>query len=84
MNRRGFMSAFTGLAAGMALDPERLLWVPGAKTISIPSPSHRKTLPELFLMSDAIWNRISAQNPCPPDRPSRIPIWAGAHVGWTH
>lgn len=39
MNRRGLMSAFTGLAAGMALDPERLLWVPGAKVISVPSPS---------------------------------------------
>lgn len=32
MNRR----FFTSLLAGAVLDPERLLWVPGAKLISIP------------------------------------------------
>jgi hypothetical protein len=38
MNRRGFLS-FLGAAAGTAvLDPERMLWVPGAKLISIPRP----------------------------------------------
>jgi hypothetical protein len=35
MNRRGFLGA---LLAGATLDPERLLWRPGAKLISIPSP----------------------------------------------
>lgn len=35
MNRRGFLAALAGAAA--AYDPERLLWVPGAKTISIPA-----------------------------------------------
>lgn len=39
MNRRGFLSALLGTGAAMMLDPERLLWVPGAKTISIPAPS---------------------------------------------
>lgn len=34
--RRGFFGAIAGLAAGMALDPERALWVPAAKLISIP------------------------------------------------
>lgn len=34
-SRRGFLSALLGLSAGAALDPERLLWVPGAKLISI-------------------------------------------------
>ena len=40
MNRRGFLF---GLAAGfgLALDPERLLWRPGAKLISIPPCSHK-------------------------------------------
>jgi hypothetical protein len=34
-NRRSFLF---GMIAAAVLDPERLLWVPGAKTISIPSP----------------------------------------------
>lgn len=39
MNRRGFLSALIGFAATATLDPERLLWVPGQKLISIPAPS---------------------------------------------
>jgi hypothetical protein len=35
MTRRVFAS----LAAAFALDPERALWVPGAKTISVPKPA---------------------------------------------
>jgi hypothetical protein len=35
MTRRGFLGA---LLAGAVLDPERALWRPGAKLISIPSP----------------------------------------------
>ncbi len=33
MNRRGFLAA---LAGAMVLDPERLLWKPGTKLISVP------------------------------------------------
>jgi len=36
MNRRGFLSSLAIAAAGLALDPEKLLWVPGKKTIFIP------------------------------------------------
>ena len=36
MNRRLFLSALTG---GLAFDPERLLWVPRRKVISIPKPA---------------------------------------------
>lgn len=36
MNRRGFLAALLG---GAVLDPERLLWRPGAKLISIPKVS---------------------------------------------
>lgn len=36
MNRRGFIGALA--AAAFALDPDRALWVPGAKLISIPAP----------------------------------------------
>lgn len=35
MTRRGFIAAF---AAAVALDPEKLLWRPGEKLISIPAP----------------------------------------------
>lgn len=38
-SRRGFLGLLGAGVAGMVLDPERLLWVPGAKTISIPAPS---------------------------------------------
>lgn len=38
MNRRGFLGALAAGAAAFAIDPERALWVPGAKTISIPRP----------------------------------------------
>ena len=36
LSRRGFLSAFGATAV---LDPERLLWRPGAKHISIPKPT---------------------------------------------
>lgn len=32
MNRRNFLKILAGGAAGFALDPERLLWVPGQRT----------------------------------------------------
>lgn len=42
IDRRGFLrtllSAGVGAVAGFTLDPERLLWVPGAKTIFLPPP----------------------------------------------
>lgn len=37
MNRRGFFGFLGGVAATAVLDPERLLWVPGTKTIFLPS-----------------------------------------------
>lgn len=32
MNRRHFLGSLAALSAGMALDPERALWVPGRRT----------------------------------------------------
>ena len=37
MNRRGFLAALALGGTGFALDPARLLWVPGAKTFFLPS-----------------------------------------------
>lgn len=36
MNRRGFLGFLGAAVVGAALDPEKLLWVPGRKLISIP------------------------------------------------
>ncbi len=36
MNRRFFIGSIAGTLGAMTLDPERLLWVPGRKFISIP------------------------------------------------
>ena len=38
ISRRGFLSLLPAGVAGLTLDPERLLWRPGAKTIFLPSP----------------------------------------------
>ena len=37
MNRRLFLSSLAALASTAVLDPEKLLWIPGNKAISIPS-----------------------------------------------
>lgn len=37
MNRRAFLGLFGASAAALVLDPEMLLWRPGAKTIFLPS-----------------------------------------------
>ncbi len=47
MNRRGFLAALIG---GLALDPERALWIPGRKLISIPKPRNRYKLGDTILV----------------------------------
>jgi hypothetical protein len=50
MTRRSFLAA---LAAALALDPERMLWLPGKKLISIPKlpepPRNSFLTPEMIL-----------------------------------
>lgn len=48
MNRRLFMSMLSGFAASTTLDLDKLLWVPGVKTIFIP--------PSLVESPPSIWN----------------------------
>lgn len=52
MNRRAFLSWLGGTAAGVALAPtldlDKLLWIPGEKTIFLPSPR-----PPLMFHEDA-------------------------------
>lgn len=45
MKRRSFLTGLATLIGGSALDPERLLWVPGKKLISIPKPGY----PRMFI-----------------------------------
>ncbi len=49
MNRRSFLAT---IAAGLALDPERALWVPGKKLISIPRPKRK-----LYMITDRRINK---------------------------
>jgi len=54
MKRRGFLGLFAGAIAGATLDPERALWIPGAKTISIPKPN----LDVTRMMADDDYSRL--------------------------
>src|SRR5690349_21672797 len=72
MMRRGFVASLigSGMASLVAGDPERLLWVPGRKLISIPKPSPRLLAifhsdNERFITSvtAADWDSIMAQAP---------------------
>lgn len=54
MNRRGFLGA---IAAALVLDPERALWVPGAKKIFLPPappPVSGASLMAMFNVGDVV------------------------------
>lgn len=58
--RRQFLQrAGAAIAAGMVLDPERLLWVPGAKTYFLPDT----TIVEAATMEDALRAGLLARVP---------------------
>jgi len=44
VNRRGFLGTLAAALTGAVLDPERLLWVPGQRTIFLPPVVHFNTL----------------------------------------
>jgi len=52
MNRRAFLSLSSLVAAGMVLDPERLLWVPGQKNYFFvhPQPIAKPSIAELVAL----------------------------------
>ena len=56
MNRRGFLAA---LASALVIDPERLLWVPGWKSISIPRPSPMLAVGDIVLFRHALMHTIA-------------------------
>ena len=60
MNRRAFLSVLGTGAAGMTLDPERLLWVPGAKRIFLPSvrAAFVRSSPIIGAIVAAAWEQV--------------------------
>lgn len=48
MNRRSFGHSLAAFTATLALDPERLLWRPGSKTIFIPPSPELAFHPDSF------------------------------------
>ena len=50
MKRRGFLATIGAFAGTAVLDPEKLLWIAGKKTIFIPKPS--KVADGLFIGVD--------------------------------
>lgn len=88
-SRRGFLSFLGAAVASATLDPERLLWVPGAKVYSIPAVRVatnaeaiaaqmaiiRPQLKDLWLSSSVLWKRIAKHEMMPvSQRPHRIPL----------
>ena len=60
MTRRGLIGALIGAAT---LDPERLLWVPGQRVISIPKPVPVKIGHTLYLRMPIRYSPLAAMLP---------------------
>ena len=60
MNRRAFLALCSAGAAGMAVDPERLLWVAGAKTIMLPPVGG---WPDIYRATYAPWQSHATTDP---------------------
>lgn len=64
MNRRGFLGLFSGAAAALVLDPERALWIPGKKLVSIPKPMVGVTTEQLQFIINEFRGNIYQDNVC--------------------
>lgn len=58
MNRRAFLASLAAAIAAPAVDPEKLLWTPGAKLISIPKPAPM-AWPPAFSPAPLLFHSIS-------------------------
>jgi hypothetical protein len=63
-NRRGFLALLGSVAATAALDPERALWIHGAKLISIPMPvvARPADAADIRLAWSQDWELLTLQN----------------------
>jgi hypothetical protein len=73
MNRRNFLTALGLGAAGLVLDPERLLWVPGQKTIFLP-PTTILAPPAISLEEIRITEGRWVDNPFEPEAAGRYVV----------
>ncbi len=65
MRRRGFLGLFAGAITGATLDPERALWISGAKTISIPRPTmadFKRDVAAVLDVPETFFGNVSTQN----------------------
>jgi hypothetical protein len=80
MNRRGFLSLLGIGAATAAVDPERLLWVPGRKLISIPKPSGNRFLTRQEITSAQLEillrNRVDILGPFKVIHLGKFEVWS--------
>lgn len=88
MNRRSFLKLIAAGAAAETLDLDKLLWIPGQKTIFLPTlrePSiseilvleYERILPEiarLFERDDTFYKIIKKGSEVVNSRPMRIPL----------
>lgn len=72
MRRRSFLAAIA--AAFVAPDPEKLLWQPGKKLISIPSP------PKVGCPNPVLWSAIVEDVTCLSDGPWRKHLVIGYDI----
>lgn len=61
VGRRQFLGALTAAVAGASFDPERLLWVPGQKTIFLPPASKVIEFPTHFITDEFLKAMTKAQ-----------------------
>ncbi len=88
MNRRSFLTALTSFAATAVLDPERLLWRAGTKSIFIPT-AHREVSdvidtievirPQVFFKEYSHSIRLTAAAIEKLSTPQAIADWASHH-----
>ena len=58
MDRRSFLSLFGAAAIGATLDPEKLLWIPGQKTIFLPSATSFAMIRDYDIKTDQFRHRL--------------------------
>jgi len=79
LNRRRFLGLTTAATAAMMFDPERLLWVPGARTFFIPE----KVLVKAATMEEALHYGLVALLPSGDGRWYRAEVMLGRPCGDT-
>lgn len=86
MNRRDFLSRFVATAAGAAvahtLDLDRLLWVPGERTIflpSVPVAGEPLAMGDLVWCDGMRWRRCTGEQRI--DGVAAHAVWKGRSVG---